>query len=131
MNEMGTIDDFGKLDIRIGKIVSVEKAANTDKLLILQVDFGSEPEGRDRLRTELSERSGDKRGKNIRQIVSGIAQWYTPEDLVGKECPFIVNLEPRTFRGIESQGMLVATEAEGGAVLLHPDKEVPEGSRIK
>jgi len=111
-----TIEDFTKLDIRIGKIISVEKAENADKLLVLQVDFGIDE------KTNLPA---------VRQVVSGIAQWYTPEDLVGKECPFIVNLEPRTFRGIESQGMLVATEAEGGAVLLHPDKEVPEGSRIK
>jgi len=111
-----TIEDFSKLEIRIGKIISAEKAENADKLLVLQVDFGEKDEA------DLPA---------VRQVVSGIAQWYTPEDLVGKECPFIVNLAPRVFRGIESQGMLVATGTEDGAVLLHPDKEVPAGSKIK
>ncbi len=106
-----SLEDFKKLEIRIGKIVAAEKVENADKLLKLQVDFGSEV------------------GK--RQIVSGIAEWYATEELIGKECPFIVNLEPRTFKGVESQGMLVATGTEDGAVLLHPDKEVPEGSKIR
>lgn len=104
-----TIEDFAKLDIRIGTITAAEKVENADKLLKLQVDFGSE----------------------TRQIVSGIAAWYAPEELVGKQCPFIFNLEPRTFRGVESQGMLFAVGTEGGAVLVHPDKKVPEGSICK
>lgn len=103
------IDDFLKLDIRMGTIISAEKVENADKLLKLQVDFGEEK----------------------RQIVSGIAQWYTPEELIGKQCPFIINLEPRVIRGIESQGMILAAGVEDGAVLLHPDKAVPEGSIIK
>ena len=107
--ESVTFEDFKKLDIRIGKIVVCEKVDGADKLLRLEVDFG----------------------EFRRQIVSGIAEWYKPEDLVGKLCPFLVNLEPRTFRGVESQGMLIATGTEEGAVLLHPDKEVPEGSKIR
>ncbi len=102
-------EDFEKLEIRIGRILSAERIEGTDKLLKLEVDFGSEE----------------------RRIVSGIAEFYQQEDLVGKECPFIVNLEPRKFMGVESQGMLVATGVEGSAVLLHPDKEVPAGSVIK
>ncbi len=101
-------DDFKKLEIRIGKIVLAEKVADADKLLKLQVDFGDEK----------------------RQIVSGIAQFYTPEDLVGKLCPFITNLEPRTFRGVESQGMIMAVAMDGKAILLHPDKDVPPGSTV-
>ncbi len=104
-----TFDDFQKLDIRIGKIVVAEKVENADRLLRLEVDFGSEK----------------------RQIVSGIAQWYTPKELIGKECPFILNLEPRTIKGVESQGMLMAATVDNAAVLLHPDKEVPVGSRIE
>lgn len=103
-----SIDDLKKLDIRIGRIITAEKVENADRLLRLDVDFGSER----------------------RQIVSGVAQWYTPESLISKECPFILNLPFRKFRGVESQGMLMAVGVEGGAVLLHPDKEVPEGAKI-
>ncbi len=104
-----TLADFQKLDIRIGKIVSVEKVENADKLLKLEVDFG----------------------EFQRQIVSGIAEFYTPEELVGKEVPFIVNLEPRTFKGVESQGMLVAGDSPDGIFLLEPNKDVPPGTRLK
>lgn len=107
-----TIEDFTKLDIRIGKIISCERIENADKLLKLQVDFGSEI------------------GK--RQVLSGIAQFYTPEALVGKLCQFIINLEPRVLRGLESQGMILAADpGDNSAVLLHPDKAIPEGSKIR
>ncbi|MDO8620689.1 MAG: methionine--tRNA ligase subunit beta [Candidatus Levybacteria bacterium] len=103
-----TFDEFKKLDIRVGKILSAEKIEGTDKLLKLEVDFS------------------DFR----RQIVSGIAQFYKPEDLVGKLSPFILNLEPRVMRGVESQGMLMAVDVDGKAVLLKPLKKVPAGSAI-
>ncbi len=106
--EIITIDLLKKFDIRIGKIVSAEPIEGSEKLLKLQVDFG----------------------EFQRQILSGIAKFYTPEQLVGKECPFIINLEPRMMMGLESQGMLIATGVEGTAVLFHPDKEVPEGAKI-
>lgn len=102
-------EDFAKLEIKIGTIISAQKVEDADKLLKLEVDFGDEK----------------------RQIVSGIAQWYDPEDLVGKQIPVLVNLEPRTFRGIESQGMILAAEADGKAVLLEPLEEVPAGSKIR
>ena len=57
--------------------------------------------------------------------------WYAPQDLVGKQAPFIVNLEPRKFKGVESQGMIMAAGPESGAVLLHPDKTVPSGTIVK
>lgn len=104
-----SFEDFKKLEIKIGKVLSVEKVEGADKLLKLQVDFGSEQ----------------------RQIVSGIAEFYSPDDLVGKEFPFIFNLEPRTIRGVESQGMIMAVDTGSSIVLLNPDKEVPEGSTIK
>lgn len=103
-----TFEDFKKLDIRIGKILTAEKIEGTDKLLKLEVGFGSEK----------------------RQIVSGIAEFYKPEDLVGKECPFLVNLEPRVIKGVESQGMILAISAGEKIVLLKPQKKVPVGSLI-
>ena len=107
---MITFDDFAKLEIRIGRIIACEKVENTDKLLKLQVDFGDEQ----------------------RQIVSGIAQFYNSQDLVGKQCPFVVNLEPRKFKGVESQGMIMAADpGDNTAVLLHPDKEIPAGSKVR
>lgn len=102
-------EDFKKLQVRIGLIVEAERVEGTDKLLKLKVDFGDEK----------------------RQIVSGIAQFYKPEKLVGKQFPFVVNLEPRVIRGIESQGMILAVDAEGKAVLLKPHKKVPTGSIVR
>ncbi len=112
-----TFDDFSKLDIKVGKILSAEKIVGTDKLLKLKVDFGNDP----------SKSSGRLR----RQIVSGIAQFYKPEDLVGKQAPFVVNLEPRVIRGVESQGMILAVNVGGKAVLLKPHKKVPNGSIVR
>ena len=106
---MITFNDFAKLDIRIGTIISAEKVEDADKLLKLEIDLGEEK----------------------RQVVSGIADWYKPEDLVGKQVPVLMNLEPRTFKGVESQGMILAAEADDSAVLLHPDKDVPAGSKIR
>ena len=106
---MITFDDFKKLDIRIGRILSAEKVEGTEKLLRLEIDLGTEQ----------------------RQIVAGIAESYQPEQIVGKEIPLLVNLEPRKIRGIESQGMILAADLEGKAVLLHPEREVPPGSLVR
>lgn len=109
MSDQITFDDFKKVEIRIGKILSAEKVENTDKLLKLQVDFG----------------------EFQRQIISGIAESYTPEEMVGKSLPFIVNLEYRKFKGEESQGMLMATGTdEGKIILLEPNDEVPAGTEV-
>jgi len=104
-----TFEDFKKLDIRIGRVISAEKIENSDKLLKLQVDFGE---------IKL-------------QIVSGIAEFYATEALVGKEFPFVINLEPRILLGVESQGMIMAVSVDGKAVLLQPDVQVPPGSIVK
>lgn len=113
---MINIDDFKKLDIRIGKILSAEKIEGTDKPLKLKVNFGEK----------------DKANLPVgRQVVSGIAQFYQPEDLVGKQAPFVLNLEPRVILGVESQGMILAVDVGGKAVILKPHKKVPVGSKIK
>jgi methionine--tRNA ligase beta chain len=101
-------EEFQKLRVRIGLIVEAEKVEGTDKLLKLKVDFGDEK----------------------RQIVSGIAEFYTPEKLIGKQFPFVVNLEPRTIRGVESQGMILAISSGEKIVLLKPQKKVPAGSSV-
>lgn len=103
-----TFEQFKLIEIRIGKILSCEKVANADKLLKLQVDFGDFQ----------------------RQIVSGIAESFTPEELVGKKLPFIVNLEYRKFKGEESQGMLMAIDANDKTVLLEPAGDVKEGTLV-
>ena len=106
---MITFNDFKKLEIRIGKIISAEKVEKTEKLLRLEVDLG----------------------ETKRQLVAGIAPYYKPEELINKEIPILVNLEPRKIRGIESQGMLLAAVEEERPILLHPDKEVSPGSIIR
>ncbi len=103
-------DDFAKLDIRVGTVVAAEFVPDTDKLIKCAVDFGT---------------------FGTRTIVSGIAQWKKPEEIIGRQFPYIVNLEPRVIRGIESQGMILAVGAEDGIALLNPDKVVTPGSRIR
>ncbi|MDO8521698.1 MAG: hypothetical protein Q7S08_00210 [bacterium] len=107
-------DDFAKLDIRIGTVVAAELVPDTDKLIKCRVDFGTPPAG-----------------GGTRTIISGIAQWRKPEELMGQQFPYIVNLEPRVIRGIESEGMILAVGVEDGIALLNPDKDVPPGSRIR
>lgn len=105
-----TYDDFARLEIRIGRILSAEPHPNADKLLVLKVSVGGE----------------------VRTLVAGIRDAYAPEALVGRQIPVLVNLKPQKIRGVESQGMiLAATDPEGRAVLLSPDREVPEGSEVR
>lgn len=107
---MATVEDFQKLEIKIGKIKSAEKAEGADKLLKLIFDLGDEE----------------------RQIISALAEFFPdPEILVGKEMPILTNLEPRTFRGHISQGMILAADVAGHPILLHPEKEIPAGSPVK
>ena len=104
-----SFDDFKKLEIRIGKILAAEPLPDSNKLLKLQVDFGTEQ----------------------RQILAGIAKFYTPEQLIGKSCPFAFNLAPKMMGEIESQGMMLCADSTNGPVILHPDKEIPPGSLMK
>ncbi|OGZ32420.1 MAG: methionine--tRNA ligase subunit beta [Candidatus Portnoybacteria bacterium RBG_13_40_8] len=106
---MISFDDFNKLDIRIGIILEAEKVEGADKLLKLLVDIGDEK----------------------RTLVAGIAETYTPEDIVDKQIPILINLEPKKLRGIESNGMILAVDIGGKATLIHPDKQVPNGSKVR
>ena len=101
-------DDFKKMDLRIAKIISAERIPSTRALLKLQIDLGSEK----------------------RQLVAGLAEYYSPEELVGKLIVVVANLAPRKIRGVESQGMLLATDTDP-PVLLTVEKEVPPGSKIR
>ena len=109
---MITIDDFAKLELRVGQILSVEKVSDTDKLLKLSVNLGEE---------------------KPRQIISGIALYFPDHSvLVGKKCMFVANLEPRVIRGLESQGMILAVSTDGGKFsLIEPSADIPPGTRAK
>ncbi|HYD35157.1 MAG TPA: hypothetical protein VD999_03775 [Vitreimonas sp.] len=107
---MITVDDFKKLDIRIGKVISIEKVPDADKLLRFVFDVGDEH----------------------RQIMAGMAEFFLdPSQLVGKEMPILMNIEPRNFRGYTSHGMIIAADVNGAPVLLHPEKEIPAGSIVR
>jgi len=103
-------DDFDKLDLRIGTIITAEKVQKADKLLKLEVNLGFEK----------------------RTIVSGIAQHFLPEELINKQVIVVANLAPRKMRGIESQGMILTAEEPGGKlILVNPDSLAQNGSNVK
>jgi methionyl-tRNA synthetase len=106
------INDFIKVELKVGKILSAEKVPDTDKLLKLSVDLGEE---------------------NPRQIVSGISMYFPDfAVLVGKKCMFVANLEPRMIRGLESNGMILAVSTDDGKFsLLEPNDEIPAGTKAK
>ena len=121
-------DDFAKLDIRMGKVVAAEMVPETDKLIKCSVDFGLKPS----VKTDGSaDHPKDGLGeRDMRTIVSGIAEWKKPEELVGKLLPYVVNLAPRVLRGVESQGMLLAASDDEGVALLQPERELPPGTKL-
>jgi methionyl-tRNA synthetase len=109
-----TIDEFGKIEVRVGTVKTAERVPDTDKLLRLTVDFGE---------------VGADGTPRPRQIVSGIAGYVPePETLIGRQLAFVTNLEPRTIRGIESNGMLFAVGSEDTFAFLTPDRDVPPGT---
>jgi len=105
---MINIEDLNKLEIVIGTVLSAERVENTDKLIKLEIDLGTE----------------------TRQIITGIAEFFQVKDLIGKQIPIIANLEPKTFKGLESQGMILAVKVGDRPVLLLPEEEVPAGSVV-
>ena len=107
--EQVTFDEFKRMDFRVGEVLKAERVEGTDKLLKLEVDIGTEK----------------------RTMVAGVADVYSPEELVGKKFVFIVNLKPAVIRGIESQGMLLAAEVEGKATIPFFDKDVQTGAKVK
>ncbi len=145
-------DDFKKLDMRIGWIRFVEPVEGTDKLLRFEIDFGElvkkeadlSSDKEETLETEEAETKSETedalpfgkeeyRGRDVRQIVSGIRESFPKyEALVGKKALYVVNLEPRKIRGVESHGMLMAVDGlEGQPVFLTPEGTVEAGSAVR
>ena len=105
---MISIEEFKKVELRVGKIVKVEDHPNADKLYILEVDLGDEK----------------------RKLVAGIKEYYKKEELVGKYVIVVSNLEPKRIRGVESQGMILAADDGEKIALLTVDREVKVGARV-
>lgn len=104
-----SFEEFQKLELRIGKILEASQIPGSRNLIRMLVDFKTEK----------------------RQAVAGLLQYYKPDELVGKKCAFILNLQKRKMMGIESQCMIFAAEnSEGKVVVLQPEKDVEEGSKI-
>jgi methionyl-tRNA synthetase len=106
------INDFAKIELRVGEVRTAERIPKADKLLLITVDIGEE---------------------KPRQILAGIAQYYEPENLIGRKIVVVANLKPRKLRGYESQGMLLAASIgdEGKPVIATFAEDVPNGARLK
>lgn len=102
-------EDFSKIELRVGEILTAEPIEGSEKLLKLQVNFGEE---------------------SPRQVLSGIAKWYAPKDLIGKLFVFVTNLEPRKMMGLESFGMILATDTDK-PILIKPSKKVKPGVQLR
>ncbi|MDT7898225.1 MAG: methionine--tRNA ligase subunit beta [Armatimonadota bacterium] len=109
MAETISMEEFAKLDLRAGKIVNAQKVPGKDKLLVLQVDIGTE----------------------TRTVVAGIAQEFTPEELVGRQVVLVANLEPKRIGGVVSHGMILAAGEEKALALVTLDREVPPGTKVR
>ena len=121
---MISIDDFKKVEIRAGKVLSADPVEVSEKLLKLSVDFGPKLAS-----------SSEEEGRDIRQVVSGIAKYITPEKIAGETVGFVANLEPRSIMGLESQAMILAVsgENEDGSTYfsLMYLRDVQPGSLVK
>ena len=109
MTDEISFSDWGKLDLRVGKILKVEDIEGADKLYKLEVDIGTE----------------------TRTLAAGIKEFYSKEELEGKKCVIFVNLAPKTMRGVESKGMILAADEDGKPTLIVPEKDVEVGSKIR
>jgi methionyl-tRNA synthetase len=107
--ELITIDDFAKLDLRVAKVLEAEKVEGSDKLLKLKLEMGGE----------------------TRQVVSGIAKYYSPDGLVGKSVILVANLKPVKLKGIESQGMILAASNEDSLVVATLDGTIDTGAKVR
>jgi methionine--tRNA ligase beta chain len=103
-----TIEEFRKLDLRVGTVLSAEPHPNADRLLVLKVDLGAEE----------------------RQLVAGIRAHYQPESLVGRQLVVVANLEPARLRGVESQGMILAASAGESLVVITPEQKIAPGAKV-
>lgn len=107
---MISIDDFSKVELKVGTILEAEELVESEKLMKLKVDLGEEIP---------------------RQVLAGIKQWYKGEDLVGKQVVVVANLEPRMMMGLESAGMMLAADSEDGPIFLTIPKQVKPGTKIR
>ena len=106
---MITLEDFAKVELKIGKVLEAKRVEGSNKLIVMKVDTGEE-----------------------RQIVAGIGKAYLPEELVGKTIVVVTNLQPAKLMGVESQGMLVAaSDADGRLSILTIDREITEGAKVR
>ena len=110
MSERISIKDFQRMDIRVGRVLKAERIPGTEKLIRLEVDIGEE---------------------RPRQLVAGVADYYTPEELLGKNIVVLANLEAKKIRGVVSNGMLLAADVNGRPYILTVDDEVPPGSPVR
>jgi methionine--tRNA ligase beta chain len=105
---MISIEEFRNIELRVATVKSAEPHPNADKLMVLQIDLGSEQ----------------------RQICAGIRDHYTPEELIGRQIVVVANLETARLRGLESQGMLLAASDQGRVIFLTPEKTVQPGAKV-
>lgn len=106
---MVSFEDFQKIELKTAKVADAQRVKGSDKLLRLEIELGGEK----------------------RQLVAGIAKYYKPEEMIGRDIVVVANLEPKTIFGLESRGMLLAANVDGEPVLLQPDREVPSGTTIR
>ncbi len=106
---MITLEEFGKVELRVATFKAVEPHPNADRLLVLKIDLGTEE----------------------RQLVAGIRAHYAPEELVGKQIVVVANLQPVTLRGVESQGMLLAASDGDKVIVLSPEKPIAAGAKVR
>lgn len=106
---MINFEDFSKVELKIGIVIEAEEVEGSEKLLKLKVDLGEE---------------------SVRQILAGIKQHYSPDDIKGKQIVVVANLEPRKLMGLTSEGMMLVADADEGMVFLTSEKEVPVGTVI-
>ncbi len=110
MGDFVTFDEFKRLDLRVGKIISAVPVEGADRLLKLEIDVGE---------------------KKYRISVAGMAASKNPHDLEGKLVPVIINLKPAIMRGIVSEVMILAADLKGKPILLHPETDLPPGTKIR
>ncbi|MDD3927216.1 MAG: methionine--tRNA ligase subunit beta, partial [bacterium] len=103
-------EDFARVDLRVARVVAAEKVEKADKLLKLEIDLGEE---------------------STRTIVAGVAAYYTPEEMIGRQIVVVANLEPAVIRGVASNGMLLAASDQEKVALLAPDLMMTPGTQVK
>ena len=105
-----SLNDFAKLELKVGTVLESEEVEGSEKLIKLQVDLGENAP---------------------RQILAGVKQWYKLEDFVGKQVVVVANLEPKMMMGLESQGMMLAADSKEGPIFLTVPKKVPSGTKVR